>query len=476
MSYDPPNTFYQIGSGDMRVSNLTPLVQINGEGGIQPDKVSVVETGLGATVDTIKSKFRLRSGTDANSVASAVGKRFARCRAGQSLLCRVSAIIPAGADQSLQMAGMITSENGVGFGRLNGDFGIIHYYGGIPENLVLTITVSGAGGATVTVDDLPYLVTLTAGTTEHNAFEIANQLAPQIPSYNITSNGSTVVFQGVIPKQGGSFDYTGAGTATFDLITIGQGTTLDFVPQSAWNEDTADWLDPSLGNVYDIDYQYTGFGGIRLYIQDPETCLPLLVHTIKWANSNTELNSTDPSFRVGWLAQNTGATVPVEIQGGSASAFLQGKIKTDSLTRGLSNAATIPTSMTSVLSIRNAYSINGRINRIELLPILSVFSAQLNQFAIFTIYINPTYNGELIWQYVDEDSSPIEFSTDQVTITGGVVLQSFALTSGQTLPLQFNQSDGRDLAISRGDVIIIAARASNATGEMQTSITIEQDD
>ena len=101
MSYDPPNTFYQTGSGDMRVSNLTPLVQINGEGGIRPDKILVNEIGLGATVDTVQSKFRLRSGTDPNSAASAIGTRFARCRAGQSLLCRVSAIIPDGVDQSL---------------------------------------------------------------------------------------------------------------------------------------------------------------------------------------------------------------------------------------------------------------------------------------------------------------------------------------------------------------------------------------
>ena len=58
----------------------------------------------------------------------------------------------------------------------------------------------------------------------------------------------------------------------------------DFIAQADWNRDTFESLDPQKGNVYEIKYQYLGFGNIDFYVEGNNGFV--LVHRLEYVNKN----------------------------------------------------------------------------------------------------------------------------------------------------------------------------------------------
>ena len=81
---------------------------------------------------------------------------------------------------------------------------------------------------------------------------------------------------------------------TFSRVIEGQNQTNNFIPSSSFNIDKLDGtgpsrliLDPQKGNVYQIGFQYLGFGNAKFQIEDPETGNLIRFHELKNENPIT---------------------------------------------------------------------------------------------------------------------------------------------------------------------------------------------
>ena len=283
----------------------------------------------------------------------------------------------------------------------------------------------------------------------------------------------------------GSFVYSSAGTSvgSWAQILAGSEASINFIPQANWNQDTrisADPnvnLDPTKGNVYQIKFQYLGFGAIDFYIEDRDSGDFVLVHRIKFANSSTSTSVSNPSFRVGWVARNVGNTSNVTVSGGSAAAFNEGIIYRDTPPRGQSNnQLSIGTALTNVLSLRNRATFSDKVNRAEIFPALLTVSTQTNKFAFFRIILNPVYSAPVTFNYVDKSSSIAEVAFNSVTVSGGQELGVLTAEAGSPDKLVFNQAPGMSTQILPGDTWCIAAEIpTGAASDCQASLTSQDD-
>lgn len=461
-----------------------PVSQISAEYGLI-DVLTVVDNNASGTSSVIDNQFNCQTGSAADGLASIVSRRQLKHRPGQGSVGIITAVFDVATDNNQQLAGLITAENIFALGYLNTNFGIVHAHGGVSENQELTISTpaSGSEDASITIDGNIITVPLTAGTAQHNAFEIANSLTAQVTNYSFTSNDNQVVAQGVISGPQGSFAFSSA-TAVAAWIQQSAGTVpiVDFTPQSAWSEDTRITsiikanLIPQNGNVYKI--QYTDFGAIKFSIQDRRTGSYVLVHIIQYANSSPVTSVTNPTTRVGWLVRNVGNTSNVTVSGSSASSFTEGFIKRTSPSRAVENNQPIPASstFTNIVAFRNRTHFSGKVNRLEIFPLNVSVTTQANKFAFFKIIANPVFGGDLNFSYVNKDSSIMEIAKDSVIVSGGELVDEKVVVAGSIGEFTFNIRADTDFSQLPGDVFCIAGSIpSGAADDCQATGTWQED-
>lgn len=463
--------------GEAKVASLSPILQITAQYGLRDD---VLPIALGGSVIAVDSKFSVSTGTGANNVAALVSAREATYRAGQGLLCRFTSIFTQGQPNSLQQAGFITSESGFTFGYDGDSFGIAHSTGGSLEYQELLITSPGTGNVDITVDGNIYTVLLSAGSIDHNAYEIAVSLTSQVPGYNASSTGDTVAVLAQLPDFGaGAFSYNplaSGSAATFTEIENGTIMADVWTPKAQWNVNPDIDIDPTLGNVYQIQLQYLGFGGIKFFVEDPETARFELVHIIKYANTSTLPSVKNPIFRMGWAARNSGNTSDLTIQGASGAIFVEGNIFFDGLQLGSCHTALgVGATRTNILAIKNRLTFNGTANRAELLPRLMNVATDTTKTAVFEVVVDPIVaTGESLTFESQGALELGEIAEDQVEITGGRILACFNVKAQGSFT---NDLENAISSVLPGQVVAITARTvgGGAAAEMDASITWQDD-
>lgn len=468
--------------GEVKVESVTPITQISGQYGLLTNVLTVTDTEFSGTNYIEDNKFTCESGVDTDGLASITTLRQLSYRAGQGAMCRLTIVFDSPVADNVQAGGFITAENSFTFAYVGTNFGILHAYDGMDELQELTLTNSaGSESATVTIDGTPYIVPLTGtGTVQGDAFEIAVSLNAQVPNYTFTSNDNQVAAQALLPAPQGGFAYTSAGSSagSWDQLIAGMEATQDFIPQAFWNGDPLEGLNPQMGNVYQIQFQYLGFGAISFFIEDSDTGAFVMVHQIKFANNNTTPSVSNPTFRVGWLSSNSGNTTSIKVQGSSAGAFIEGTVLRDTPPRSSSNdQLAIDGNLTNILSFRNRISFGGKVNRAEIFPNLVSGSSQTNKAAIFKIILNPTYSEPVTFHYEDKSSSIAETTMDKVEITGGREIGSMTVTSsGGSQVIRFNQSGDQPTAIFPGTTVCLAAEVlSGQSADCQGAATWTED-
>jgi len=462
--------------GEAQVAELNAVLQITAQYGLRSDVLVAV---LGGTATTIDSKFSASTGTGANNVSAIVSSREATYRAGQGLLCRFTALFTQGVANSTQQAGFITSESGFTFGFDGTEFGISHSKDGALELQELQVTSDGTGNVDITVDGNIYTVSLTSGSVQHNAYEIAVGLGGQVPGYRFSSTDDTVTCLAQLPDFGaGSFSYNplaSGSAASFTEIQNGTVMTDTWTPKSQWNVNPNIDIDPTLGNVYQIQLQYLGFGGIKFFIEDPETAQFELVHIIKFANTSLVPSVQNPIFRMGWAARNTGNTSDIIVQGASGSIFVEGDIFFDGPQRGFCSSATgIGQDRTNILAIKNRLSFNGTANRAELLPRSLNLATDTTKTAVYEVIINPTVatGSSLIFESQGAQELA-EIATDNVEITGGSVLACFNVKSQGSFS---SDLENALTSIPPGMIVSVTARVTSGNAsDMDAAITYQDD-
>lgn len=490
VTVSPGSTFSTGGGGESSVKITGPLTAFGEISAAQPFPIAQITapygllektesfTGLGGSTRAENSVFVASTGTDPNGFSALLTRRQVQYRAGQGLLGRFTAIFDAGVADNDQVAGLVINTEQLGFGFQGTGFGVVYQHDGESEIQELTITTpaSSAESATITVNATGFTVPLTSGTVQHNAFEIAVSLNAQVPDYDFSSNNDQVVARSLLAIPGTTFAFT-SSTAVAAWVEVQDGAVpiSDFVPQASWNVDIRPDLDPQKGNVYQVQMQYLGFGGIEFFVEDSKSAQLMLVHRIQFANTSTETSVGNPTFRVGWVSRNRGNTTNIETKGGSASGFIQGSaFRTESPRAVEDTNATVPVgTFQNIFTLRNRLVFGTRRNRVEFFGLSLTAATDSNKAAIIEVCLNSIITGDLDFQYIDKVNSIIEVARDEGAVTCGRLVSSFIVPASSGVVV--NLEELASLLLPGETVTISGSITAGAPASVNASLIWQED-
>jgi len=463
--------------GEALVAQMEPVVQLLFSYNINPLTMEARDNGGTSSIEN--SMLKLSTGAAANQSSLMRSKDLARYEPGIGYRARFTGVFTTGVANSSQIIGIGDSGEGLFFGYNGTSFGVMRRKGGVPEIRTLTVTTASttAEDITITLDgDAETTVTVTnSGDTTVTANEIASHdYSGTGRGWTASASGPTVVFTSwSASSKTGTYTLSSATTAvgTFAQTLAGASPTDTWVSQSSWNGDdifdgngiTGVTLDPTKGNVFQIDLQFLGFGLIRFFIEDPDDGEMHLVHSIEYANANTVPSLDNPSLHLYAMVENTSNTSDIVLKAASMGIYIDGKRRDYGVNRGVENAANLATANnTPVLSIRLGETYSGKLNRSQVK--LNYISAAVDHTkpVIVKIYANPELTGAS-FAAIDSNTSSVLKDTSATSLTGGTFL--FALPLGKTSNDIFDLSNNIDIGrLGPGDVLTITADPVSATG------------
>jgi hypothetical protein len=226
------------------------------------------------------------------------------------------------------------------------------------------------------------------------------------------------------------FGYNGT---SFGILRL-HNTTETWTAQSSWNVDKMDGtgpsgvtLDPTKGNLFQIRYQWMGYGTIRFYVEHPTTGYFVEVHRIQYANANTVVSIHNPSLPVEVRSANTTNDTAVVVYCAGMAGFIEGRDTNTGPLFSVSNVKTGITTETNILTLRNKTTVWTQPNRTKMHGILlsgatHTTATQTNRIRVI---MDATLGGTPVWNDVDVDNSVGEYDTAGTTVSGGVDLGTF---------------------------------------------------
>lgn len=463
--------------GAVAVAQLKPYVAFKSTSGLEERFFETYTSGTGSfagEVDNLPGhEFGVSSGTSVGGYGVVRTKKVLSYKPGIGYLARFTARFSAPAASQIQRAGLMNIGNELTFGYSGTTFGILRKYGGRPEirNLAITNAANSSQTLTITLNGTAFNVSVTNGTAAHNAYEIAQGTFTGWIAYNVDNS---VYFEArSTGSKAGTYSVssTGGFTGTFSQYYAGRTETDDFIPQSSWNKKTllnGDFvLDQTKGNVYQIQFQYLGYGALRFFVENPNTGFFELVHEIQYANANVRPSLDIPEFKLGIIAASLGGTTNVSTYTASMAGFSE--VQDDfpkKIHSYISAQSGIGTTLTNVLAIKKTTIANNMLTITDQRILELTASSEATKPVIFEIRLNPTFSAETQWSSIDEDVPIIGTSTGG-TVTGGEVLYTIALSKSSNVALDLA---GLDVILSNDDVLSVGARATNGTVDAVSSI------
>ena len=440
--------------GETMVAENYPYIQSAPVNGFLPANWRAYTDGSSGTAGVTGREFSATTGTGGLGSYGAVQSfRSLNYKPGEGGLARFTArFANGGVASAWQGAGLVNIGDELSFGYNGTDFGIWHRHGGKPEVQTYQITTgaSGSENATVFVNGTEYTVPLTSGDVQHTAHEVAEYLDANATGWTSTQNNDTATVSALSDgDKTGTFSFSSStAAATVSEVTAGVTKTSDFVAQTSWNMDqltdpatAVSNLDPTKGNVYQVRYQYLGYGNIIFSVEDPDFGKFVDVHQIKWANNNTEPSLGNPSMHGGWYATSIGTTEDVQVFGASFLGASQGpQIKTRNPRAQNNEQGSVGTTLTNILSVRNKRIVNGLINQQELEPLaISLSNESGSKAATFELRANPTFSGETNFQNTGSANLISEYDTTANDVSGGRLLDSFIVGGGDSKEIDLSK-------------------------------------
>lgn len=466
--------------GGVHTEKLTPVFQNDFVYGINRDDF-LVTTSLSGYVDNSNNIAYVNSGTTVGAYSTIQTRKRLRYRPGQGILGRYTAIWSSPVSRSIAIAGFGTSESGFYFGYYevagaSPEFGILHVKNGAREVRTLTVTTksSNAENITVQLNGVNYTVPVTNGaTTAVTALEISRAT---YAGWQVEPVGSTVVF---LANDAGSKNdaYSISGTSvagTFSRTRTGVTSTDVFIPQSEWNGDKLDGtggsgftLNPQLGNVYQIQIHYLGFGPITFrvmtYAEGQNNPSFVTCHVIKYPNTATIPHTAQPSFPFTMASYSAGSSTNVTVGSASMAGFVCGDIIDTGgrYTVTAQSTSVGATDIKAIASYKNSYTFNGRANQATVHILSMAGACKHGQPATFFLIRNGTLSGTPDWQSL----SPYSPSYSDVAggnVTYGSPSQLIAsLPVAETGGVAFSFEDR--ILLQPGETATLGCRTSTQT-------------
>ena len=488
MTYKPFTENPKTAFDELFVAQLTPVVQIHSAYNINT-RIIEARNNNGAS-SIANNMFKVSTTAGASRSSSLLSRVAVKYNAGQGGLCRFTALYTSGAAGSTQYAGIGTASEGYFFGFNGVTFGILRRQGGSPEIRTLNISTGSSHAAdsvTITLDGQTKAVTLNndAGDTTLTANTIAAaDYSNTGQGWKAHAMGPNIVFESYnAVSQTGTYSLTDAESAigAFARSVVGAAPTETIIAQSAWSEDVMDGngpsgitLDQTQGNVYEIRYQWLGFGILDFYIENPSNGKFILVHKIEYANANVIPSLDNPTLPLCLGVGNTTNESDIVLQ----SASMMGGIEGIDIEEGIPNTviaqlAGIDTNETAILSLHNHTIYQSKVNRIRVVPEevgITIEASAANKPGIIRVRKNPTLVGAS-FSAVDADTSVVRKDTSATTVTGGDLL--FAESIADDTPLSFDLSK-KVGKLEPGETITITGEATNGTIEAIVNLGWEE--
>ncbi len=312
-----------------------------------------------------------------------------------------------------------------------------------------------------------------------------------------SGQGLTMRFTGVFDAGVVGNDQMVGGFDTVDGLGFGfNGTDFGifkrshsvtvWVNQTDWCQDVLDGSGSSgvninfgdgFGNVFQVSYQYLGFGAIQFFVENPSTGLFVLVHVIKYANTSTLPSFQTPSFPMSIESINTTNTTDIIVKSGSMVAGVEGKIiytgpqENDSwLLVPISNGTE------TLISAYNSKTVfEGKMNKTITYPtFLSFATGDRDKPQILRIRKGATFTTP-IWTDVITGVSSIEKLTGGTwNNDGDIILLQVIAGKGDPTNIDI-EITSNSLFFTPGDNLIITAEGVNASGDNTGSISWLED-
>jgi hypothetical protein len=269
-----------------------------------------------------------------------------------------------------------------------------------------------------------------------------------------------------------SFSHASA-TGTIAQNKAGVTKTSTHIPQTEWNVNKrTDDLDPTKGNVYQIKYQYLGFGNIFFYVENQDSGAFDLVHVIKYSGRNTTPSVRQPALRFGIYSSSQGSTTNVSVQCASVACFVQGKLTKTRNPRAVKNTQSCSTSFTNVLTLRNRRSYNSLFNQVEIEPQNLTISSESSQSVEVEVRGNATFSGDT--NFANAGTNLVgDVDTTANTVSSGTLLAAFTLGSKGNLSVNLAQYE---IAVPPTLQLTISAKVvSGASSNVTAALTYYED-
>jgi len=474
--------------GEVLTVTPTPVVQLDGLYGLDPNKIETYSFGTGITTSNIL--IQASTGTGAYGYGVVRSKRSVRYRPGQGALARFTAKFDEGRTGYTQRAGFFTQEQALQVGyNTNGKFGILRANGGKAHIHKFTVNTASSGTETITVTlaGLSTTFSIGAGTTAENAAAIGSRTFSGWTA-DYRDNIITFLANSLGPKTG-SFSITSSGTlvSTGSTAQVGVIQTENWTYQEDWNLDTLTGvggttnpslvtLNPQKLNVFQINFRWLGAGEIRYAMENPINGDMIFIHHEHYSNQNDNVHLDNPSLKLGYVAAELNGNVGagVTICGASMLGAIEGLISPIDYPVAVYSSRTTNISantITHLLTIKGNLAASNKINSREIIPKKITCGAVSSGSApcLVYLYINPTYNGATpSFLSVGNASS---YAVTDTTLTG-TPIAVFSVTSGS--PITIDISDLR-IALPPTVRLAMAISSSSQLTRVDSGITFIED-
>ena len=362
---------------------------------------------------------------------------------------------------------------------------------GINSNNHITVA-TGVGSS---VAGTTQLAVCTSGTANGTVASVSTKKYAKYRDGNGMLCRFTVIFTAGLAN---NTQIAGAGDDTDGYFVGYNGTAFGFLyrrnavdtwtPQSQWNNDTFNGsgvdtnpskfkLDPTKGNIYQIQLGYLGFANPKLSIYNPYSGNFELVHQYIYAGMNTVPILTNPALTLFWKTVNSGVTAtPVVISASSGGIFSDGIVRDITQKYSFSSSKTNPGSTEiAILTIRNNTTVNGVTNKSNLKLISMTFavtdsnSSNNANVMVMNIKRNATLGGPPAYTNTDTTNSISARDTAGTTVTGGTLEQSYVTCFSASQTIDVSEYDYQ---LYPGDTMTFSSVLTNSSANTHLSIAV----
>jgi len=479
----PSTTF-----GEVLTGQLVPLAQGDFTHNIN-SQIFTTSSFAGASITTVSGNVELSSGTSTSGSATVQLRRRLEYRPGQGSLMRATAVFDTPSAGNAQFVGAGTAECGYFIGYFGGFFGILHSETGAREVRKYTVSVGeGTTNVTVTLDGSSVIVPVSGNSsTTQTAYQLSLGDYTQVGKggWLADAHGSDVYFIAARSNSTstGSYSVTSAGSiaGSFTREQVGEAQTNTFITSGSFNIDKLDGsgpsgmtLDPQKGNVYQIGYQYLGYGNASFGVENPDSGKFISCHMIKNANSRTTPVLKDPNLSVLATSANIGGSENKVLKCASMAAFTEGEvIKLDpKFAKSFTFSSFAETSYSPLAILKADRFFDGRSSFGEF-DILRINAGNESTSKILTVgfFLNAEIEGDVNFEYINATESIVSYAAldpDNDIIVNVANLTPFhEIVVGPATGLSENLEDLR-IVFGPGSNFVIALKVNsgNVTGQV----------